>query len=223
MADTVELMRKRVLDMALRGELVEQRLKEGTSVNTLDNFDMNIAPRKIEEIIPFDIPATWLWVKLGDIGQTNIGLTYKPSEKSEDGIIVLRSSNIQNGKMDYSDLVRVTMAVPENKMISKGDLLICARNGSKRLVGKTAIVDEDGHSFGAFMASFKSPFNPYIYQVLNSDFFRSLLDGTSTTTINQITQNMLKNFMVPLPPLSEQKRIVAKIEEKCKILIPSII
>lgn len=214
MSDTVELMRNRVLDMALRGKLVEQRLEEGILVNTLDNFDITLTSQKIEEdSMPFDIPPTWLWVKLGDIGQTNIGLTYKPSDKSEDGIIVLRSSNIQNGKMDYSDLVRVNMAVPKNKMISKGDLLICARNGSKRLVGKTATVDEDGHSFGAFMTSFKSPFNPYIFQVLNSCFFRSLLDGTSTTTINQITQNMLKNFMVPLPPLSEQKRIVAKIEE----------
>src|SRR5690554_28473 len=115
MADTVELMKKRVLDMAIRGELVEQRLEEGTFVNTLDNFDITLTPQKIEEDrIPFDIPPTWLWVKLGDIGQTNIGLTYRPSDKSEDGIIVFRSSNIQNGKVDYSDLVRVNMAIPEN-------------------------------------------------------------------------------------------------------------
>ena len=69
-------------------------------------------------------------------------------------------------------------------------------------------------SFGAFMAIFRSQCNEYILHVINSAYFRnSLLDETGTTTINQITQDMLKNALIPLPPLAEQKRIVARLEE----------
>ena len=167
-----------------------------------------------EKDVPFDIPETWRWVRLGTIGYTNIGLTYSPKDQTMDGVIVLRSSNIQNGKMVYEDIVKVNMEIPDNKMCQIGDILICARNGSKRLVGKSAIVDKAGMSFGAFMAIFRSVCNQYIIHVINSAYFRnSLLGDTGTTTINQITQDMLKNSLIPLPPLAEQKRIVAKIEE----------
>ena len=92
------------------------------------------------------------------------------------------------------------MDIPESKMCNIGDILICARNGSKRLVGKAAIIDREGLSFGAFMAIFRSLCNDYVLQVINSAYFRnSLLGDTGTTTINQITQDMLKNALAPLP------------------------
>ena len=167
-----------------------------------------------DDEMPFDIPDSWKWVRLGTIGYTNIGLTYSPKDVSSEGTIVLRSSNIQEGRMDYNDIVKVKVEVPDNKMCRKGDILICARNGSKRLVGKAAIIDADGMSFGAFMAIFRSECNQFIYYVINSAYFRNtLLGDTGTTTINQITQDMLKNVLVPLPPIAEQKRIVAKLEE----------
>ena len=222
-------MQKSLLQLAIQGKLVDQRPEEGTGedlyrqIKTEEITENGVRKKGKgksviipvdENDVPFDIPDSWKWVRLGTIGYTNIGLTYDPKDVSFDGTIVLRSSNIQNGRMDYSDIVKVKTAVPENKMCRKGDILICARNGSKRLVGKAAIIDSNGMSFGAFMAIFRSECNQYIYHLMNSAYFRnSLLGDTGTTTINQITQDMLKNVLIPLPPLAEQKRIVAKLEE----------
>lgn len=227
-----EDMQKSILQYAIQGKLVEQREVEGTAEELYQHIqeemkkqirEGNIKKQKAlpiisEEDIPFDIPESWKWVRLGEIGFTNIGLTYKPSDISNDGTIVLRSSNIQEGQLDYQDIVRVGCAIPDNKMCKKGDILICARNGSKRLVGKAALIDKEGMSFGAFMAIYRSLCNEYILHVINSAFFRNtMLPETGTTTINQITQETLRHCIVPLPPLEEQKRIVAKIEE----LIPN--
>lgn len=221
-------MQKSILQMAIQGKLVPQRPEEGTGEELFQQIQAEKQalikagkikkekplPEIADDEIPFDIPESWKWVKLGQLGYTNIGLTYSPKDVCNNGVVVLRSSNIQNGQMDYKDIVRVSCSIPENKMCQIGDILICARNGSKRLVGKAALIDQKGMSFGAFMAIFRSICNPYILHVINSAYFRNtLLGDTGTTTINQITQDMLKNVMIPLPPLAEQKRIVAKLEE----------
>ena len=88
--------------------------------------------RCIADEIPFEIPESWEWVRLENVGSTNIGLTYSPSDKClTEGIVVLRSNNIKNGLMDYNDCLRVSCQVPERALINKGDILICARNGSR--------------------------------------------------------------------------------------------
>ena len=211
---TPEQLKASILQMAIQGKLVEQRPEEGTAEELYNRMKTGNKVKEIDpDEYPFDIPESWKWVRMGEIGDTNIGLTYKPADKSDKGVIVLRSSNILNGHMDYADIVKVQCEIPERAMISKGDLLICARNGSRSLVGKAAVVDQDGMAFGAFMAKFNSPINPYIYYFLQSPIFRGQLDGVKTETINQITQDMLKNQVMPLPPIEEQHRIVAKIEE----------
>ncbi|WP_440210435.1 restriction endonuclease subunit S [Actinobacillus pleuropneumoniae] len=199
--------------------IAEKKLKKPKVISEIimrDNLPYEIVNGKercIADEVPFEIPESWVWVRLGEIGETNIGLTYNPSDVASDGTIVLRSGNIQDGKIDVSsDIVKVNLDIPENKRCYKNDLLICARNGSKKLVGKAAIIDKDGYSFGAFMAIFRSPFNKYIYYYLSSPLFRNDFDGINTTTINQITQSNLNNRLIPLPSLNEQLRIVEKIE-----------
>lgn len=148
-----------------------------------------------------------------------MGLTYKPIEVSNSGTIVLRSNNIQDGVLVYTDVVKVSKEIPMSKMCQIGDIIICARNGSKRLVGKAALIDIEGMSFGAFMAVYRSICNPYILKYINSVQFRKImLPEVGTTTINQITQESLRKCVIPMPPLTEQDRIIKKVDQIMEII-----
>ena len=177
--------------------------------------------RCIDDEIPFDIPDTWEWVRIRDISQSYIGLTYAPTDVKNEGIIVLRSSNIRNGKLDLTDIVRVNKEINEKLLVGVHDIIICARNGSKKLVGKSALITEmlEPMTFGAFMAICKTPLYDYIYLFLQSDlFFSQLRKVSGTTTINQLTQNNFNGFIIPIPPKEEQERIITK----CNELFPII-
>lgn len=172
--------------------------------------------KEISDEIPFEIPETWEWTRIRNISQSYIGLTYKPSDVNKDGTIVLRSSNIRNGKINLEDIVRVSTSINDKLWVKKNDIIICARNGSKKLVGKSAIIEtiDEPMTFGAFMAICKTPIYKFVYVFLQSSlFFNQLNDVSGTTTINQLTQNNFNNFIIPIPPLAEQKRIVERIEQ----------
>ena len=175
----------------------------------------------IDEEIPFEIPQGWEWCRIRDISQSYIGLTYKPTDVTQTGTIVLRSSNIQEGQLDLNDIVRVSTPIPDKFWVEENDIVICARNGSKKLVGKSAIVDslKEPMTFGAFMAICKTPIFRYVYNFLQSELFYAQLRGVSgTTTINQLTQNNFNNFLIPIPPFGEQQRI----DERLQIIIPFV-
>ena len=167
----------------------------------------------LDDQLPFELPDGWEWCNLSMIGTTNIGLTYRPTDIEPGGIMVLRSCNIVNDQFDLSDLVRVKTTVRENQFAQKNDILICARNGSRSLVGKCALIPDlrEPASFGAFMAIYRTEYFEFIVHYLRSSFFRSVFDDSNSTAINQLTQDMLKRAIVPLPPLSEQRRIVEAI------------
>ena len=174
----------------------------------------------IDKQLPFELPDGWKWCNLSMIGTTNIGLTYRPTDIDTQGIIVLRSCNIVNDEINLTDLVRVRTSIRENQFVQKDDILICARNGSRSLVGKCALIPEldEKVSFGAFMAVYRTPYFKYIVHFLRSNFFRRVFDSSNSTAINQLTQDIIKRAVVPLPPLAEQLRMVDKITELFEIL-----
>ena len=162
-----------------------------------------------------EIPENWVWTTIEDIAESNIGLTYKPTDICANGVPVYRSNNIQNRRICLKELVRVNTNILEKQYLQEGDLLICARNGSRNLVGKCAIIDNlnEPTSFGAFMAVCRSALNPWIFQILNSEYFNTYLDDSNSTAINQVTQKMLLAFQLPIPPAAEQERIISKLKQ----------
>ena len=163
-----------------------------------------------------EFQGEWEKKSLGEIGDSFIGLTYKPTDVvSEGGLIVFRSSNIQNGCMDYKDIVRVNKNVKEKLITKKDDLLVCARNGSARLIGKNAILHEAdaNQTFGAFMMVFRSDKNHFVHQLLNTRRYSSQVSENLGARINQITSSDLSSFEFFFPTEnSEMNKIAALLD-----------
>lgn len=159
-----------------------------------------------------EIPDHWEVKKLKYLGQAIIGLTYSPDDVVDEGegTLVLRSSNVQNGKLEFLDNVYVRKLIPLHLKVKEGDILICARNGSRALIGKNAKItkDAEGMTFGAFMSIFRSKYNNYLSHVFASALFEYQSSSFLTATINQLTTSNLNSFEIPLPPQTEQDRIV---------------
>ena len=167
-----------------------------------------------------DIPESWDVVRIKDIGTYRNGLTYAPEDITEDdnGTLVLRSSNIQNGKISYDDNVYVKCSVSPELMVKKGDIIICSRNGSRELIGKNAIIENSGLpcSFGAFMMVYRCSCPRYMYYILNSEVFSYYLGTFLTSTINQLTGNNFGNMKIVFcKDHNEQKKIVDFLDKEC--------
>ena len=165
------------------------------------------------------VPEGWGVIKFKYLGDVKQGLTYSPSDivDKDEGILVLRSGNIQNGILDFTNNVYVKTKVAESIVLRKNDILITARNGSPVLIGKNAIIDTDiKATFGAFMMVFRanqSLFAKFAFYLMNVsfNFYRTFF---TTSTVNQLTAAIFNGIEVPLPSIYEQKKITDFLDEK---------
>ena len=150
-------------------------------------------------------------VYLSEVADFLQGLTYSPRDVADSGYLVLRSSNIRNGMLSFEDCVYVDKKVTESLQVKRDDVIMCVRNGSKSLVGKTALISKDMPmiTWGAFMMIIRSKLNDtYVFHYLNSQmFFSQVFKDTGTATINQITKGILTECKLPLPPEEIRKKI----------------
>lgn len=224
-------LRKSLLQQAVQGKLTERDPSDEPAIELLDRIRAEkaklIAEGKIkkEKIIPviseedqlFDIPDTWTWTTIAD---TCTNIQYGTSEKSAPSgkVAVLRMGNLQGGKIDYSNLVYTSNDYDIERCHLEYNDLLFNRTNSKELVGKTAIYKAEIPAIYAGYLIRVTPImidSDYLNYVMQSHFFKKYCLAVKTDAIGQsnINAEKLKRFVFPLPPLAEQKRIVARVEE----------
>ena len=170
----------------------------------------------------------WEDKKLGEVGENIIGLTYSPTDVTNDGtgILVLRSSNIKEGRLDKSDQVRVNKKIKDKIIVQPNDILICTRNGSQRLIGKSVIINDDEvMTFGAFMSVYRSKYNRFIAYLMQTPWFFEQVQMNLGARINQITTGTLNEFTFDFPCLEEQTKIanfLSAIDQKIEVVAQQI-
>jgi type I restriction enzyme, S subunit len=239
--DLVKQLRQAFLREAMQGKLVPQDPNDEPASVLLEKIKAEkerlIMEKKIKKQkplppitaaeIPFEIPENWVWCRLGEIthhsegGKSLKGLD-TPCDKNGWGVV--KTSAITSGQ--FLELENKSISFMTNQYqnikIHEGDLLFCRASGSKGLAGKSCIVRKEPYS--NLILSDKSiryilsklVFVEYIYWYNSSEFgidYYLSLGTKKSTTMNNITRPQFDNLPIPLPPLSEQKRIVAKLNE----------
>lgn len=148
------------------------------------------------------------------------GVSYKPSDLhdslNKNSIILLRANNINNGKIDFEDVVYVDKSkVSETQVLRKNDILICASSGSKKLVGKAASFNESIEcTFGAFCKVIRprNILGSYLSAFFQSEYYRFHISQLANgANINNIKNEHINSFSIPERSFEEQKEISYKV------------
>ena len=228
-------MQKSLLQMAIQGKLVEQRPEEGTGEELYTQIQAEKQalikagkikkdkplPEIAEEEIPFDIPESWKWVRLGEMLQVRGGKRLPVGEQLTTQItehVYIRVTDMKNDTVDLSDLHYINDSVHakiSNYIITKDDVYIVIVGST---IGKVGIipVELDGMNLTENAARL-TPYGldkKYLLYALKTDFLqKQFYERTNQVGQPKLALIRLKTAKIPLPPLAEQKRIVAKLEE----------
>ena len=228
-------LRELVLQLAVRGKLVAQDASDEPASVLLTRIAAEkarlVKEKKIRKAkplppieadeVPFSVPEGWEWARVASLGDVIRGVTYKKEQAADSSaaerVKLLRAHNIQRS-IDLHKLVYVPRElVKANKYLRQGDILFCIASGSVRLVGKSSRVATDmDATFGAFTAivrPFERETSEYIKLFTHSPAGRALLiDEGQGIAIKNLKTTALAALPLPLPPLAEQHRIVAKVD-----------
>lgn len=220
-----ENMKKSILQMAMQGKLVEQRSEEGTADELYEQICVfNCNEYKYKDLslnynaMDMSIPDSWKFVELNSI-LSFVDYRGKTPNKIDKGVFLITASNIKSGYMNYTRKEYISedeyLRRQSRGITERGDLLFT----TEAPMGNVAICDLEKSSCGQRIITFKEYCNNTVnlklmmYFILAPQFQQQLKDNCTGTTAKGIKAEKLKHFLIPLPPLEEQHRIVAKIEE----------
>lgn len=151
----------------------------------------------------------WEQRKLGSKVNFYNGLTYHPDDVKELGTFVIRSNNVKNNQIIKSNSIKVSSNIINVPNVEKDDIVVVVRNGSKKLIGKHALINNSMPNtvIGAFMTGIRSNNNKFIKSLLDSSLFKKEIQKNLGATINQITISDFKNMKFNFPTSIEQNKI----------------
>jgi len=215
--EAVEKLRKLVLDFAIRGRLVPQDAEDPSFTGEIAIKNKNGGMENI-----YGVPPKWRWLLLTQLAVLIRGVSYRKDQATdlpEPGYVpILRANNIGKG-LNFDGLVYVPRAnVAAEQLIKRHDVLIAMSSGSKNVVGKAAQAESDFEGgFGAFCGLIRLVANihpQYFGLFLQTPFYRERIAAAGKGIgINNLQKESLESLPIPIPPLAEQRRIVAKVEE----------
>lgn len=234
---TPQELKNSILQLAIQGKLVEQRPEEGTAEELYQQIQAEkqrlIKARTIIKDKPlleisddektFDIPEGWKWCRLGELSTLIRGITFPGTEKSREPlkgcIRCATTGSVQSSYNERADVFVPAKYIKNTMQWLENEDIILSTANSKELVGKSCLwFGNDKMTFGGFLTVARFPdllFRKYLYYVIQylhkSGIFAKA--STQTTNIANINNDILSKMLISLPPLAEQKRIVAKIEE----------
>ena len=238
-----KLLKQKILDLAIRGKLTQQLKSDGTARELLEQISSKVSsssstlssPRRrgspsssaAKTVIPldkseapFEIPANWEWVRLGDIARVTTGKTPLKTEKKfyDEGTIPWVTSSLTS--YDYIDKVNVLIteyAVNQcSLLVYPPGTLVLAMYGEGKTRGQiselmvSATINQACAAIEIFCK--EKVFKQFIKYFHNWNYER-IREGASGSTQPNLNLNIVQSMMVPLPPLAEQQRIVEKIQE----------
>ncbi|GJQ22616.1 hypothetical protein BIY37_11760 [Candidatus Brocadia sapporoensis] len=167
---------------------------------------------------PFILPEGWVWCRLGEIAY---GFEYGSSAKSSKGgsIPVLRMGNLQNGRIDWGDLVYTDDETEIEKYLLEYNDLLFNRTNSRELVGKTAIYENTEKAiYAGYLVRFhmhEGVYPKYVNFIMNSSFHRVWCYEVKADALGQsnINATKLRDYRFPLSPLAEQQAIVERVDK----------
>ena len=233
-AELPERLKKSILQEAITGRLVPQDPNDEPASVLLDKIrkekamlvkEGKLKKKDLEETpieeneIPFKIPENWEWCKLGTIAALIGGFAFKSHEYTSSGSRVIRISDITENGFINKNVVRFPFTDKLSQyVILEGDILMAMTGGT---VGKSLYVKylpEETMLLNQRVALIRPNivFTDYIDYVIKSQHIQGIITEAKNSTNDNISMGDLNNFPIPLPPLAEQKRIVAKIEEVFK-------
>lgn len=223
-------MQKSILQMAIQGKLVEQRPEEGTGEELFQQIQAEKQvlikagtikkekplPEITEDEIPFDIPESWIWVRFSDVLDVRDG-THDTPKYVTSGIPLVTSKNLVDGKIDFETTKMISLedaqAINMRSAVDDGDILF-AMIGT---IGNPVLVNKDREFCIKNMALFKAIDQDlfsmeYLLLFLQNEQ-HAMKKKASGGVQSFVSLKFLRNYLLPFPPLAEQKRIVAKLEE----------
>ena len=235
-----KLTKKAILQEAIQGKLVPQIAAEGNAKDFLEEIKKEKAklikegkikkekplPEITEDEIPFDIPENWCWCRVGDLFSTMSGLEYKKdvlSEKSSKMIRVLRGGNILDTSYVFKeDDILISDKYVKSELFLRKNYLITPAVTSLEHIGKIGYVEKDYDDtvVGGFVLMLLPHFSDedlskYCLYLFGTRWFRDMckeITHKSGQAFYNLSRDKLLNLVIPVPPLAEQKRIIAAIE-----------